>query len=423
VVSSTTTSPAVTERPGKGRPAVMRTLTGRVAVVYLALRAVSAVLLVLASRDQVVMPDWTGPSVEPIDMTVLWDGSWYRHIAEHGYPHQLPVDPGSGRVAQNAWAFYPLFPLVARLLMSVTGLGFPVVASALSLLCGLGAALIMGRLLAERVGNRVALATVAVWGAFPAAVALQIAYTEAIAMLVLCALLWALARRQWFATGLLALLMGVTRPIAVPVAVMVAVLLWLRWRRRATDPVPGTEWAAGAFALVASGVGAVIWPLVAWYVTGSRSAYTDTMAAWRADGLIEPFKPWLGMSQWTFCHFDGGDVYGPVALAALATGIVVLTCGPWATRLGPELRAWCLAYPAYLAVVLDPFTSIFRYAIPLFPLVAVVVGGRWHAPDWVEKRARWVWARAGVLVAVGILGQVLWIWKLLVYVPPSDYPP
>jgi hypothetical protein len=87
------------------------------------------------------------------------------------------------------------------------------------------------------------------------------------------------------------------------------------------------------------------------------------------------------------------------------------------------MRLWCLAYPAYLAVVLDPFTSIFRYAIPLFPLVAVVVGGKWHAPDWVEKRARWVWARAGVLVAVGILGQVLWIWKLLVYVPPSDYPP
>ena len=27
------------------------------------------------------------------------------------------------------------------------------------------------------------------------------------------------------------------------------------------------------------------------------------------------------------------------------------------------------------------------------------------------------------VVAVGIAGQALWIWKLLVYVPPSDYPP
>ena len=345
-------------------------------------------LLVLASRDQVVMPDWTGPTVEPIDMTVLWDGSWYRFIAEHGYPHDLPVDPGSGHVSQNAWAFYPLFPLLAKLLMSATGLGFPVVASSLSLVCGLGAALIMARLLADRFGDRVALATVAVWGAFPAAVSLQIAYTEAIAMLVLCGLFWALMRRNWVLTGALALVLGVTRPIAVPVAVVVAVMLLLRWRRRAVDPVCAGEYAAGAFALVASGVGAVAWPLIAWQETGVRDAYTDTMAAWRVGNVITPFKPWLGMSQWAFRDFDGGAVYGPVALAALATTIVVLTCGPWATRLGTELRVWCLAYPAYLAVVLDPFTSIFRYALPLFPLIAVVLGG-----GWVERSARWLWTR------------------------------
>lgn len=396
----------------------MRTLGVRVALVYLALRVVSGVLLVLASRDQVVMPDWTGPTVEPIDMTVLWDGSWYRFIAEHGYPPDLPLDPANGRVSQNAWAFYPVFPLLARMVMSLTGLGFPVVASTLSLLCGLGAALLMARLLAERVGANVALGTVAVWAAFPAAVSLQLAYTEAIAMLVLCGLLWALMRRNWVLVGALALVLGVTRPIAVPVAVVVALVLLLRWRRRASDPVQPGEYAAGAFALVASGVGALAWPLIAWQVTGDRSAYTDTMAAWRVDNVITPFKPWLGMSQWAFRDFDGGAVYGPVALAALATTIVVLTCGPWATRLGPELRLWCLAYPAYLAVVLDPFTSIFRYAIPLFPLVAVVLGGA-----WVERTVRWLWVKVGVLVALGVAGQVLWIWKLLVYVPPSDFPP
>jgi hypothetical protein len=172
-------------------------------------------------------------------------------------------------------------------------------------------------------------------------------------------------------------------------------------------------WALGGTAL-----GAVLWPLIAWRVTGVRSAYTDTMASWRVGSEIVPLKPWLGMSQWAFRDFDGGAVYGPVGLAALATLIVVLTVGPWATALGPELRAWCLAYPAYLALVLDPFTSIFRYALPLFPLVAVVLGG-----GWLERTARWVWLRAAPLVALGIVGQVAWIWKLLVFHPPSDYPP
>jgi len=128
-------------------------LTTRVVLVYLGLRAISWVLLVLASKDQGVMPDWTGPTVEPIDMTVLWDGSWYREVALHGYPIPLPLDPTSGHVTQNAWAFYPLFPLVSRMLMSVTGLGFPAVGSTLSLVCGLGAAVLMAGLLAERLGQ------------------------------------------------------------------------------------------------------------------------------------------------------------------------------------------------------------------------------------------------------------------------------
>jgi hypothetical protein len=395
----------------------MRSLTAKVVLVYLGLRAASWLLLVLASRDQPVMADWTGPTVEPIDMTVLWDGSWYRHVAEHGYPHQLPLD-AEGRIAQNAWAFYPLFPLLSRLLMDFTGLGFPAVASTVALVAGLGAAVVMAQVLAERVGERVAFASVAVWAAFPAAVSLQLAYTESLAMLVLCLLLWAVLRRQWFLVGALALVLGLTRPIAVPVVVVVAVALFLRWRGRGAAPLRVPDYLGGAWALGASAVGAVLWPLVAWQVTGSRSAYTDTMAAWRVGGEIVPLRPWLGMSQWVFRDFDGAAVYGPVGLAALATTIVVLTLGPWASALGPELRTWCLAYPAYLAFVLDPFTSIFRYALPLFPLLAVILGG-----GWLERGARWLWARTGLLVATGLVGQVAWVWKLLVFHPPSDYPP
>ena len=395
-----------------------RALAVRVALVYLALRGLSWVVLVAASRHQPVMPDWTGPTVEPIDMTVLWDGSWYREVALHGYPDALPVDAASGRVMQNAWAFYPLFPLLSRLLMDLTGLGFPAVASTLALLCGLGASLLMAGMLAERVGQRVALAATAVWAAFPAAVALQLAYTESLAMLVLCGLLWAVLRRSWLLVAGLVLLLGVTRPIAAPVVAVVAVGLLVRWRGRRTRPVSVQEYVSGAVALAASCLAAVLWPLVAWAVTGSSSAYTDTMAAWRADGRVVPLKPWVWMSQWVFRDWTAGRVIGPVALGALAVTILALTLGPWASRLGPELRTWCLAYPAYLGVVLDPFTSIFRYALPLFPLLVVVLGGGWR-----QRAVRWLWLRAGVLVALGIVGQVAWVGKLLVFHPPSDYPP
>jgi hypothetical protein len=397
---------------------VIRGLAWRVAAVYLALRALTAVLLLLATGEQVPVDGWTGPKVDYVDMTVLWDGSWYRHVALEGYPVPVPLDPGSGRPTQNAWAFYPLFPGTARLLMGLTGLGFPAVASTLALLCGLGAAILMALLLAERVGQSVAFAAVAVWAAFPASVSLQLAYTESMAMLVLCGLLWAVLRQRWFLVAVLALALGVTRPIAVPVLAVVAVALFIRWRRRAREPITRQECVAGATALVACGVAGLIWPAVVWAATGSRTAYTDTMASWRTGGEIVPLKPWLWMSEWVFRSSEHAQTFGPVALAAVVTTIVVMVLGPWASALGPELRTWCLAYPAYLALVLDPFTSIFRYLLPLFPLLVVILGG-----GWLDRLPRWIGPKAVALSAAGVVGQVFWIWGLLVFVPPSDYPP
>ena len=110
---------------------------GQVVAAYLLCRVFSFVVLAVAAGHQAPVT-WTGPHPDYLSMTVLWDGSWYREIAENGYPVPLPVDPSTGAVSQNAWAFYPAFPLLSRLLMSVTGLGFPVVASTLALVCGAG---------------------------------------------------------------------------------------------------------------------------------------------------------------------------------------------------------------------------------------------------------------------------------------------
>jgi hypothetical protein len=276
----------------------------------------------------------------------------------------------------------------------------------------------MAGLLAERVGRRVALGAVAAWAAFPSAVSLQLSYTESLAMLVLCGFLWAVMRQRWAVAAGLALVLGLTRPIALPLLAVVAVALAVRWRRRRECPVSGGEYLAGAGALVACAVSGLTWPTIAWAVTGSPTAYTDTMAAWRAGGEIVPLKPWLWMSEWVFRDYELAGTYGPVALAAVVTTIVVMVCGPWARALGPELRSWCLAYPAYLGLVLDPFTSIFRYLLPLFPLLVVLLGG-----GWPDRRPRFLGWRTGVLVAAGVVGQAIWVFELLVFVPPSDYPP
>jgi hypothetical protein len=388
-----------------------------VLAIFAMARVVTTTILLLVMRQQ-APSGMTGGDDVPVGyfaFTALWDGQWYQLIAEDGYPSSLPVTD-SGKVGENAWAFYPLFPYLARTVMAVTGLGFPAAASTLALLCGAAAAVIMGLLLRDRVGDPAAYLVVALWASFPASVTLQLAYTESLAMLLLVGYLYALSRERWLVAAGVALLVGLSRPIAVPLGVVTLVVLVIRWRQRAERPIRVREYAAMAASLVGCGVAGLLWPAIAWWRTGVSSAYTDTMAAWRGYATVEPFTPWLDKARYFL-----GDTWGPVWLAVIPIVLVMMVAGPWSKNLGADLRTWSLAYPAYLGVVLDPFTSIFRYLVPLFPLLVVVLGA-----GWADRRGngwgRLLW-RAVPLLVVFVVCQYWWTDELWRFVPPSDYPP
>jgi hypothetical protein len=403
----------VTETPPSVRVGTARFLA-YVVIAYAVCRLVSGILLAIVATRQ-VPTGWTGPDVSYLTFTAQWDGQWYLHIAEQGYPKRLPVDI-NGLVQQNAWAFYPLFPFLSRVLMDLTHLNFYVVGSTLSLLLGFVAAGAIGLLLRDRLGARFTVASVVLWASLPAAAVLQVGYTEAMAMALLTLFLLALSRERWlWATGL-AVLLGLTRPIAVPIAAVTVVALWSRWRARTERPLVPTEVAAGLAALAGCVVSGLLWPAIAGAVTGQANAYTLTMATWRASREIVPVAPWLDMS-----HYYFGRAWGPVWLTVLFVVIAVMVLGPWATRLGAQLRTWSLAYPLYLLAVLDPYTSVFRYVIPLFPLAPVLIGAAGH-PRWRTWR-RWAWVRFAVLLVVFVVGQWYWIDILWRFIPPTDLPP
>ncbi len=385
-----------------------RSFIVRVLAIWALCRGFSLILVAIVARYQAPV-NWTGPHPDYFSMTVLWDGFWYRQIAEVGYPAALPVDVVTGAVQENAWAFYPAFPMSSRVLMNITGLGFPVIGSSLALLLGFGAAVMMGLLLRDRVGPTVALAAVAVYAACPVSPSFQIAYTESLAILLLCGFLWAISKESWLIAAALALLIGLTRAMALPLAVVALVAVFVRWRRRDQDPITAREGWSGLAALGSCGAAGLLWPLIVSIGAGSPLAYTDTMGAWSVGGSVALLRPWLEYVA---------EPWNAVMVAVALLIIVAMTIGPWAERLGTELRVWTLAYTAYLILVDAPSTSLFRHLLPLFPLIVVLVGGGWR--DRAPRLLGW---RTGLLVVAGLAGQVWWVWALLRFVPPVDYPP
>jgi hypothetical protein len=359
-----------------------------------------ALLILLASRVLVTFVVIRSARLAPVrpgrarlgywDLANCWDGSWYQRTVDRGYPAQLPLD-AFGAVEPNAWAFYPLFPRVTRLVAQLTELTWTPAATLVTVSCAAGAVVVMRSLLVPLVGPQLALWTVALFCFFPSAPVLQLPYAESPAILLLVTAFWLLQRRQYGWVVPVLLLIGLARPIAVPMALVLTVHLVLDLRttrnlRCSSGPL--TAW-------LASGVAVVEWPLVAWHGTGVPDAYTRTMAGWRTPHEVVPLRPWL-----TFSEQMLGQVVGPLLLLAAVALFGWWLARPGAAIIGTELRVWCGAYLLYLLAVLDSFTSLPRYLLPLFPLGTLLAA---HSSSRAFRFA---------LTATGAVLTVIWILEI-----------
>lgn len=382
----------------------------QVVSVYAAARVVSACIFMAAALHQGANP-WFPARPDYWNFINIWDARWYGEVLRNGYPSQLPVDKG-GNVQENAWAFYALFPLLGRAVSAMTGLDPALALTLIAMASGLGAALVVYRLFRQKATHPTAMWAVAFFSTFPVAAVLQVPYAESLNLLLLASALLLVIQRRYLWAMPVVVLMCLSRPTGVPFAAMAGGLfayrLWQRGRRQADAPHSGRELLALAALAGVSGLSALLWPAIAWAVTGDPAAYTKTETVWRGHDLV-PFKPW----------FDTGiQLFGPV-LGLLAPFVfvalfgLVMSSSP-VVALGAELRLWCVCYMGYLLVFLHPQTSTFRMLLPLFPLALGAV---------LVSRSK---AYRGTVIIMFLLLQVVWIvwlWAWAQLPGGGDYPP
>ncbi|WP_217183431.1 hypothetical protein [Streptomyces sp. AC495_CC817] len=375
----------------------------RIAIVYLTARIVTTTLLVLAALQSTPLSRF-GAAPGLADFVVGWDAQWYWTVAEYGYPTTLPLTDG-GEVAENAWAFMPVFAYLAKgvgLVLGSWGAGALVV----SLVAGYLACLALHRLLRDRIGRSAAMWAVVFFAAGPLAAMFQVGYAETLFLLLLFLALDATTRRRYALLYPLILVMAFTRPGILAFALFLGLHGIVRWVHRRRDQLSAAEVvhivAAGALAVVCG----FAWQVIAGIATGDPGAYLATELSWRrhwilggVDGFI-PFEGWVQASQFWFAQWGMPQEWGPVALVLLVTAVgAALLYSPQVRALGTDLRLWSASYVLYLLAVFFPQSSTFRLLLPLSPL--------WGA--LAVPRSRW-W-RWGVL-GLCLLGQWFWIYHV-----------
>lgn len=375
----------------------------RIAVIYVVARLVTTGFFVAAASASTSLSRF-GADAGLVDFVLGWDAQWYWMVAEYGYPSTLELTD-AGTVAENQWAFMPVFAYTAKavgLLLGSWGAG----AFLVSLVAGYLACLVLHRLLRRRIGASAATWAVVFFAAGPLAAMFQVGYAETLFLLLLFLALDAALARRYAWLYVLIPVMAFTRPGILAFALFLGLHGIVRWVRRRVDPLSPREIAhilsTGALAVLTG----FAWQVIAGLVTGDMNAYLDTELAWRRhwiDGGVAgfiPFEGWVQASQFWVVQWGLPMWCGPIALVLLvALAALALLRSPQVRALGADLRLWSASYVLYLLAVFFPQSSTFRLLLPLSPLWGAVA----------VPRSRW-W-RVGVLV-VCLVGQWFWIYPM-----------
>ena len=130
----------------------------------------------------------------------LWDGLWYKQIAERNYSFG----------EANA-AFWPLLPWVMRYGHNATGLAYEVVGYLFVNLCFLAALIVLYQLIQIDFSTAIARRTLWCIALFPTALFFTAVYTEAPFLLFAALCLLCARKGQWAAAGVVGLLAALTR--------------------------------------------------------------------------------------------------------------------------------------------------------------------------------------------------------------------
>lgn len=283
------------------------------------------------------------------------DVNWSLGIAEHGY-HPGPFNTEGPR----NWAFFPLFPMILRLVSYLTG-EFVLTGMALSHLFFFFGLFMLHRLClrhgftADDAGRCVSYIAF-----FPTSYFFSLPLTESLFFMLTVGSLYLAKQDRWWLAGLAGVFASATRTNGVLLMPALAVLYWQTHR-------PLRPLRKDILALLLVPLGLVSFMIYLKVTTGNPFAFKDTMAVWGREGgfFLRPLYDYLRHPGDIAVHWDFRLLNFLAAVLALVAGGVLLRRGQFA-----------LAVYTLLSVLVALSSSLLqsqaRYMTVVFPIFLVL---------------------------------------------------
>ncbi len=314
-----------------------------------------------------------------------WDTQWYLKIALQGYDQY-----------DGGLAFFPLYPLLIRMVGEVIGRQWFLAALLISNGCALASMILLYHIVAHQFGDLAARRTIILFLAFPTAFYLFAAYTESLFLMFTLLALTNAQNQRWKLASVAVALASLTRLQGVVLILPVLIEVVTHYR---SVRLSIFDWASILF----SGSSIGIYWFYIWLVYGDVGVWMRSMALWRVPGIpgqaiiVAIQQLWLSSGRFWISNL--------LDLIATCFFIVLVI---WAAR----RLSWSLNVYSIVMLIIplmsiqtlvseEPLTLMPRYGLILFPIFIAL-----SLPEW-QPRSR-------SLLIVGWIGLQLILVALFV---------
>jgi len=304
-----------------------------------------------------------------LDIWSVWDSGWYLHVAEHWYDLSAsPTLPRMLEKGQSAIAFFPLYPALVKAVGTVLGsiyVGALVVSNVSLIFAGI----FLYRLVRLRFGSdETARGAVKYLFVFPTAFILSGVFTESLFLALLVGCFYYAERRKWLVTGVLGLLLSLTRSLG---ALAIIPLAWEYLRAREFKP---GKVRLDALWLLLVPAGTLLFALYNYHLTGDWLAFAHVQKYW-GRVTVNPLTAvvdYLGKSSHPYVVFP--VCFTIAVLLGLTIFIRRIGLGYWA------LGMYSMLVPLSSVAQWSLLPPMSRFALAVFPLYILLgmLHGRRH---------------------------------------------
>jgi hypothetical protein len=329
--------------------------------IFLCSRVVVALGLLFSQKYLPIASDVWSAGPLWYHQLLQWDSEWYFKIVTEGYRFN-----GDPMMEQNI-VFYPLYPMLARALVVVSGITPSDAMLLVANVAGLAAVVALFKLVREEYGDRLALATTALLSFFPTSVLLSAGYTEPMELLLIVLFFLALTRKHYLLAAVFAGLAVADRSTGI---VLLPVLLCEMWLNR--DRKPFLALLVPCIVLATSGLW--LFMIYLWSCFGDPLVFSHGQAAYHQEtSMAARVIAALKLEPFTRMILNDWNPWGQDSwFTLLSVGLIVVAW--FRLRFSWALLATGVFLLPYLTLSGGPagFVSMMRFNLVSFPLFVML---------------------------------------------------